>query len=296
MTNLLLSRLEGPRAVVHFGGTGSINTYTFAQSLLGFTATTIAVNHVINPGEAIEIVIEADASGSYRAVLRWVRKRDVSGFFSDGATQILWGVVGALIYDQIINSDPKPNITVNTSEVIIVTGGDRVIIPRQVYAAAKNAEKSPDVQRGLARTFAPLEANPGVTDFGLTGSVSDDKPLVQVPRDRFATLTRRTLVSELQSQRSRQHTETARVLILKAWVNHKKRKWTFEWNGVPVSAPIVDEEFLDKIERREYLIGAGDALDVEITVLQNYDAKLKLYVNDQRSYLITRVIEVVPRT
>ena len=85
------------------------------------------------------------------------------------------------------------------------------------------------------------------------------------------------------------------MVILKAWLNHAKRKWLFEWNGVPISAPIADRDFLDRLDRREHLFGAGDALDVEITFKQNYDKNLGVYVNDTNSFVVTKVIQVVPK-
>lgn len=68
-----------------------------------------------------------------------------------------------------------------------------------------------------------------------------------------------------------------------------------EWNGVPISAPISDREFLDQLDRREFLLGAGDALDVEITYRQAFDPSIDVYVNDPNSFVITRVIKPVPR-
>jgi hypothetical protein len=90
--------------------------------------------------------------------------------------------------------------------------------------------------------------------------------------------------------------ESARLVILKAWLNHAKRKWSFEWNGVPISAPIAGTDFLDRLDRREHLLGAGDALDVEITFKQNFDPALGVYVTEPNSYLVTRVIRPVPRS
>lgn len=87
----------------------------------------------------------------------------------------------------------------------------------------------------------------------------------------------------------------ARLVILKLWLNHSRRKWSFEWNGVPISAPIVDVEFLDKLDRREFLIGSGDALDVTITYRQQYDPKIGVYVNDENSYVISKVHDLISR-
>lgn len=81
----------------------------------------------------------------------------------------------------------------------------------------------------------------------------------------------------------------ARLFVLKAWLNHAKRKWAFEWDGQPVSAPIADSDFLDALDRRALLLGAGDALDVEITFTQSYDKILGVWINDPTSYLVTKV-------
>jgi hypothetical protein len=298
MADIRIEELFGERVVVHFG-TGpdlfGINSYTFGQALLGLTATAIAVNNVVNPGEEIEIIIESDGRGSFRAALRRLTKGKAAGFFSEGAKNILWAIVATAIWEYGIKPPDKIEVHTSGDEIVIQRGTDRIIVPLKVHADAERAKKSADVRRNIVRTFTPLEANPAITDFGFTGSINDTHPIIRIPRDEFPMLLDQQVIDELPPEEWRQQTMTARILILKAWINHKKRKWSFEWNGVPVSAAIVDEEFLDRIDRREYLIGAGDALDVEITVMQHYDKKLGVYVNDPKRYLITRVIEVISK-
>lgn len=52
--------------VVHFGGeTESIDAYTFAEALIGFANTAYAVSSTIDPGQEIEILIEATGAGSW---------------------------------------------------------------------------------------------------------------------------------------------------------------------------------------------------------------------------------------
>ena len=85
------------------------------------------------------------------------------------------------------------------------------------------------------------------------------------------------------------------MIVLKPWLNHSRRKWSFEWNGIPISAPIRDPSFLDRLDRREILFGSGDALDVEIVYKQSFDPSLGVYVNDPGSFVISRVIRTVPR-
>jgi hypothetical protein len=208
---------------------------------------------------------------------------------SQAAGAVFWGVVANVVYDATIRHDLKPEIVINTNEVIIKQGNDTIIIPRAVHDATENAKKNPAVRRGLEQTFEPLAADKNVTDFGLTSSIDDPEPLVRIPRGDFPLITSHSaLLDELPSEKIR--TENARLVILKAWLNHAKRKWSFEWNGVPISAPITDKDFLDRLDRREYLLGAGDALDVEITFRQVLDQKLGFYVTEPNSYFVTKVI------
>lgn len=207
---------------------------------------------------------------------------------------VFWGVVANVVYDATLKNDPPPQITVNTDEVIIKHGTHTVIVPRTVHQASENAKKNPAVQRGLKKTFDALEADQNVTDFGLTLRVDDPEPLLRIPRAEFPRFDAPVGIIPIEEPTDRITTEKARLVILKAWLNHAKRKWSFEWNGVPISAPITDKVFLDRLDRREHLLGAGDALDVEITFKQSFNKALGVYVNDQNSFTVTRVINAVP--
>jgi hypothetical protein len=293
MSEIRLAEFQGDTIVVHFGGPPTIDAYTFAEVLIGFADTARAISSSIDPGQEIEIVLVADGSGSYRAVIKRIKK-GYGGILSGAAGAVFWGVVANVVYDATLKNDPPPQITINTNEVIVQHGPHTVIIPRTVHDAAENAKKSPAVKRGLKKTFEPLQADKNVTDFGLTRRVDDPEPLIKIPRADFPLVASQIgLVEEEPTERTK--TEKARLVILKAWLNHAKRKWSFEWNGVPLSAPIVDKQFLDQLDRREHLLGAGDALDVEITFRQTFDKNLRVYVNDPNSFVVIKVIKPVPK-
>src|SRR3569623_303977 len=258
MAVIRLDSLESDSLVLHFGGATSINAHTLAEALLGFADASIAISATIDPGSSIEIVVEATGPGSFRTRVRRIRK-DYGGLIAVGGT-IFWGVVTNLIYDAAFKSDPKLDIVVNTDEVIITHGNDTVIVPRKVHAEAEKAKKNPRVQSALTRTFNALAADEEITDFGITGSLGDSEPLVRIPRTDFPPVVYFPDVS-LDGPEERIRKEKARLIVLKPWLNHSKRKWSFEWNGIPLSAPIHDTDFLDRLDRREVLFGRGDVLD-----------------------------------
>ena len=286
-----LAKLEGDIIVLHFGGVfASINADVFARSLIGFVQTARAVSHSIEPDDDIEFRLETMADGSFRAVVKKIQKH-AGGFLGRGAENVCWGIVGAVIFNQFAGSDPKIMVTTTTNEVVIETGSQRVVVPRNVYDAARNAEKVPAVQQGLRETFSPLEEDTSITEFGLTQSISAE-PLFKIPRSHFPIFSDDTRVVEIPSY-ERVKSGRANLVILKAWLNHSNRKWTFDWNGMLVSAFIEDVNFLDKLQRRDFKLGAGDALDAVLVYKETFLNSVGTFVIDHNSFVVTEVKDIV---
>jgi hypothetical protein len=293
MAILRFDDFEDDTIVLHFGGAaGSIDAYTLAEALIGFADMARAISATVDPGTDIEILVEATGPGSYRTRIRRIKK-DYGGLLAVGGA-VFWGIVSNYIYDNYVKNDPPPQITVNADGAIVKTGKYTIIISAQVQTGTEHAKQNPAVQSGLAKTFAALEADENVKDFGITGSINDPEPKFTIPRAEFPRVAQRSLPPDEVPQ-SRSSKRRARLFVLKAWLNHAKRKWSFEWNGEPVSAPITDIKFLDQVDRREVLLGAGDALDAELTFKQDYDKTLGVWINDPGSYVVSRVIKPVPR-
>jgi hypothetical protein len=293
MDTLRFDDFEDDTIVLHFGGPeGSIDSYTLADALIGFADMTRAISATIEPGTDIELVVEALGTGSFRVRIRRVKK-DYGGLIAVVGT-VFWGIVSNYIYDNYVKDDPAPQITVQKDGTVVKTGKYTIVISADVHAGTEHVKKNPAVQSGLAKTFAALEADENVKDFGITGSIADPVPKFTIPRAEFPKVARHPTVLE-EEQKTRSTKRRARLFVLKAWLNHAKRKWSFEWNGEPVSAPITDAKFLDQVDRREVLLGAGDALDAELTFKQNYDAGLGVWINDPASFVVTRVLKAVSR-
>lgn len=284
---------EDDTIVLHFGGPeGSIDAYTLAEALIGFADMARAISATVDPGTDIEILVEATGPGSYRTRIRRIKK-DYGGLLAVGGT-LFWGIVSNYIYDNYVKNDPPPQVIVNADGTIVKTGKYTIVITSAIQSGTENAKKNPAVQSGLAKTFAALEADENVKDFGITGSIGDPEPKFNIPRADFPRIAQRPAKID-EEPTSRTTKKRARLFVLKAWLNHAKRKWSFEWNGEPVSAPISDAKFLDQVDRREVLLGAGDALDVELHFKQTYDKTLGVWINDPASFVVTRVIKAVSR-
>lgn len=289
-----LRTISGDEIVIHFGGElRSIDAYTFANSLIAISDTIRAINNSIDPSRSIEIRVEAIGPGSFRAKLK-KRFKGLPGLLGGVTFDLIIGLLGALLYDEILARENGLKITTTEDSYIIERGEDQIILPREVYVQLPNIRKNPEVQRNIRRTFETLENDPAIENFGLTPNLDDDKPLVSIPREEFVGFTERTALPSPENGR-RTTRKTARLLVRKLWLDHSTKKWSFEWNGVPLSAPIKDERFLSQLESRAIMIGSGDALDVMLEFEQGYDESIGVWENDASSYRVVEVQEHLPK-
>lgn len=295
MANVNLAEFDGDQIVIHFGGTfTSIDAYTFANSLVAFADTVRATNNVLSSNKDIDVRVEAIGHGSFRAVIKRIT-RDVGNLLSEGAKSIFWAIIAALIYDKLIRSEPTAKIIINATEVVFEIGDDRIIVPREVYKQMENARSDSEVQRNLSRTFNAVEVDEHIQNFGITPRIDDPEPVIQIPRSIFPQLSSPSPMLESDPRR-RDRLERVRLVIFKAWLTPGKRKWSFEWNGFPLSAPILDEVFWSKLADGSILIGQGDALDVDLRFQQFYDEAIGTWINDQHTFEVAHVITHLPRS
>ena len=61
-----------------------------------------------------------------------------------------------------------------------------------------------------------------------------------------------------------------------------------------VSAFVEDEKFLDRLQRREYRLGAGDALDAVLNYKETFLPSVGTFIIDHNSFVVAKVFDVVP--
>jgi len=173
---------------------------------------------------------------------------------------------------------------------VISSGDQTVIVTKDVFEAAKLIAENEEVAADGRQFFQVLEADSSVEAISLAKS-GDEKQGLRIARGDFGRLVREV---KLEPNPTRRRRERARLVITKPSLHSKPRKWTFEWNGVPLSASISDVAFNETIMRRGLLFGYGDVLEVEITYLQEFDANVGDYMNDTSTYEIAKVFSHIP--
>lgn len=65
----------------------------------------------------------------------------------------------------------------------------------------------------------------------------------------------------------------------------KRSMWRFIWNGIPISANITDQEFLDNLD--DYSFSIGEAMLANLKVVQRLSLEAHAYLNER--YEVTKV-------
>lgn len=288
MTTLEVRR-EVDRFVLYFETPRKeINAYALASALVGLADAVREANAVVNPGYRVEVIVEALSQGSFKATVRTVftKARDL---FSHQAVQaVIWGIVATHIYEKAIKTDEPPKITVSDDMVIIEVGKDRIVVPKNIYEAKKQVERSERFKGAIGRVFEAAKADPSVTGVAFTDERPNSPPMI-ISRDKFDLFR----PEEEDTQNIREIVEITQVEISRAILERGRRRWEFFWRGFKIAAPILDEKFFDRFFAHEITIAPGDALEVALRIVQERNEDSGIFVNVR--YEIVEVLNHVPR-
>lgn len=266
-----------------------INAYALATSLIGLSDAVRAANAAVNPGYRVEVVVEALEDGSFQAVVRTIYEKARDLFANEAVKAIVYGIIATHIYETAIKTDTPTKVTVSQEMVVIESGKEKIIVPRDVYEAKKQLEKSERFNSAIGQVFHGAQSDTAVKGVGLKTTTDKEPPPIYIPRERFAIFDSRRLVEE----GTREVVEFSNLEISRAILSRGNRKWEFYWRGVKISAPVLDQGFYDRFFAHEITIAPGDELRVALRIVQVQKPDTGIFVNEK--YEVIEVFEHIPR-
>ncbi|MEZ8034468.1 hypothetical protein [Vibrio crassostreae] len=280
----------GEEIVLHFGGERKkINAYTLATSLVSLSDAIKEANAIINPGYEVEILVEAFGEGSFRAKVKTVYGELKNIFTVNRVEAVAIGIVTSFIYQHTLAPDSDVRVTVDDTQVIIVQGNKTIIVPKTVYDAQKEVEKSEKFRKSISKSIQAVDKDKHIVSFGFTRNIDDRSPDIEISRSQFALLTTPIEIEEPQ----REINEVAELQIKRAILERSKRKWEFIWRGIKISAPVSDHQFYDDFFAHKITVAPGDSLDAILTISQVRDEDTGIYTNSK--YEVKTVRRHIPR-
>jgi hypothetical protein len=258
----------------------NINAYALAATLVALADSAKAAARTLNSGIEIEIVVESLSSGSFRAKVTAIARE--AGLFvkNQVATGVIIGVLASYVYDHTLGKKEPVQVIVQTDEVIVVSGNDRVVIPRAIHDAQQIVVKNPVFVRSIDRMLSSTVIDNRVTGFGLASSLESPPPEIILNRELLEI--RDALDPE---PKTRVIEEDADLYIVKAIMERSNRKWEFKWHGINISAPIKDPNFYDDFAKHNFTIAPGDEFHAKIAISQKKDDLSGVYSNTKYEVL-----------
>jgi hypothetical protein len=283
-------RREIDRFVLYFDTPKhEVNAYALASALVGLADAVREANAVVNPGHVVEVVVEALSDGSFKATVRTVYTKAKNLFSHTEVQAIIYGIISTHIYEKGIKTETPPVITVTGDLVTIEIGKDKIIVPKNVYEAKRQLDKSERFNNSIGKMFDAAASDPDVKGIAITEDHGDQKPPLIVPREMFVAFQTEHEVDE----NTREIVEITHVEINRAIMERGRRRWEFFWRGVKIAAPILDDRFFDKFFAHEITIAPGDSLHVALHITQEKNRDTGIFVNAR--YEIAEVYEHIPR-
>lgn len=263
----------------------SVNSNTFANSLIPFAKVIEEINQLIDPSSQIEIRIEAIDKGSFKPTIKICKKilKTVVPFLpaKNNTLQVFLAAL-AVYYAQ---SD-KDTTTIKDKEVIIKSKYSRIIISKDVYEQATEIADNQNVKKNLALSFEALENDSSVSGLTMQKNLSDTVYPFSSTREEFKYFT--VLAEpEIDNEDRIQTNEETTLQIIKIILEKGTRKWEFAWRGIKISAPVTDNAFWEKMEAGEISIKQGDCIHAVLKITQVLDKLTKAYFNE--SYEVVEV-------
>ncbi|WP_419147932.1 hypothetical protein [Pseudoalteromonas 'SMAR'] len=276
--------------VLHFGGERKkINAYTLATSLVSLSDAIKEANAIINPGYEVEILVEAFGEGSFRAKVKTVYGGLKNIFSANRVEAVAIGIVTSFIYQHTLAPDSDVNVIIDDTQVIIEQGDKTIVVPKTIYDAQKEVEKSEKFRKSISKSIQAVDKDKNISSFGFTRNIDDKSPDIEILRKHFALLTSPLEIEEPQ----REINEVAELQIKRAILERSKRKWEFIWRGIKISAPVSDQQFYDDFFAHKITVAPGDSLDAVLTISQVRDEDTGIYTNSK--YEVKTVHRHIPR-
>lgn len=286
--------IEATQFSIKFGGKpNAVNASTYGLVLVNTVTLFEEANKELDTGAKLEIKVNSETEGSFLAAVG-IEVSQLPTLLNDEniklAGTVVTGLIGLVtaaltLRKTLKDNSPKEARIEGDTVQLTSSDGNKITVNKNVYNVAFNNVKT---QKAMKTIFTTLDNDEAITDFSLLDE--KEEPLFLVERKDFSELKALNFLPLTDKQHI---SDTATVYIVKLGFE-KNLVWDFIYRGEKKSAYIKDDNFWNKIAKREIVFGNGDALKVELDIEQAYDESYGTFINTG-TIIITKVLEVMPR-
>lgn len=278
---------------IKYDGTeGYIDINTFLTSQFHILGIINELQQELFPDREISIKIKAFSKGSFSVELVFMTGL-MSYLFNKEAADIFIRMLGTfadlISIGSLLKGKKADDVQVRGDQVVINVTGDNntITVNKESYRIYQTNQS---VNTAMRKNFELLDNDEAVSGVQIT-DIDTSEVLIDIPRDDFTGL---TCGNEYFDKHVESDTRPA-VLYIKKPDHFPKNvaRWSFFYDGAPITAVIKDQEFIAQINAGEKF-GQGDALQVELKTEYVWDDRFNTKIRNGK-YEVLSVSGIIRR-
>ena len=278
--------------IINYTGNDSeIDVVTLVTTLVHYEAIIKNINQIAGDGHReIELKVKGLERGSFKIDILLVEK--LIDMFSTGNVGYLASVVVIIkfIFDLYKRLKGKPiceNEIESIKRKIDEINKDKDIkIDVDVIV---NSYNSQNTRSSISKTIAAAKNDKAVTGIEL---INNGSTFVEIDESEFAELIYDDFDKEVEVETIKYIIAKDAILRIITLSFESKKSWEFIFNGFPIKLPVQDATLSSLIDEG-MSFSKGDALNVDLEIMQEYDPKCDAYRN--KKFRIDKFIKHIPR-
>lgn len=270
--------------VVYEGQTHQIELYSLVTNLMYLGDLVTQINRKLDDRTEVKINVNAFSPGSFEVDLGLVLT--AAQFFG-----VLMGTEGLSIQSTItllkeflelkkfLKGGKAEKTEISGDQVVVFNASNDITVNNFTFNIYKSDLQS---NRSVEKAFSDLAENPEIEAYNIQDPSGES--LFYASKEEFPDIARAN--EYLDSDKDKEIDPEAELVLVKP-VFERNRKWEFYYQGRKISATIVDNDFLKRIDERIERFGKGDRLLTELEVTKEYQEELDISV--EKSYRVLAV-------
>lgn len=225
------------------------------------------------PGSGVRVTLHEVEPGSIKALIKF--SKDVGGFLKspEGVGSM---IIGSIFFILAILIDGDSGDTIihlpdGTTEIEI--DGKKIKIRKHDVDEAEKIKDNKDVKVKVKKLIDAVDKSVDTNGIGILQTDLDghEETAVFGPKD-VAVLNEKLDIdlNEIAEKTVKIHANAV-LEIIKAILQKSERRWQFKWMNRFIPAPILDDDFYEKMYAHEIELGPGDTIEADLRIHQKYD-------------------------
>jgi hypothetical protein len=280
------------------GEIDQISVRKLTTSLLALNDAMSVANAELNTQSNYELHVKTYKPGSFDIYLELIRDglaiASVAGLHNQSGLETAKSIIDFTVSyiglkKHLRGQKPKEIIKINDKSVTIENNYGNII---QIDKLVLDASKNQDMDNNVIALFKSIQEISFAS--GVTIKDNEKNPLLELDKlQDFRHLIKENpmILDETIEQTDEEVVDEAILSVLSV-VFSDNRKWDFYYLGNKIPVKLLDDDFIQKVLKREQPLLNGDKLRCKLLIEKEYNHIAQVYEN--KRYLILEVHEVLP--